>query len=280
VASNRLFFTAAGRVSYGRYSRSTDREAQDADEGTIDPWMRVLSFWNGDKELCALYNYAVHPMSTYGNGKVSADFPGQARAAMQQAHPGTLQIYATGCAGNVTAGKYNTGAPENRAMLAERLHDAMERANGSIQRLPLTELGFKSVNMPLGARNTPEHTESVLRKQLAEGVRPFARSEAAMGLAWYERVKRGHQVVVPAVEFDRDHVLLLLPAEAYVEFQLFAQECRPQSFVMTIGYGECGPGYIPIDRAFEEQDMNLANWAWTPPGSEAVMRTAIREVLK
>jgi hypothetical protein len=65
-----------------------------------------------------------------------------------------------------------------------------------------------------------------------------------------------------------------------VEFQLFAQECRPQSFVMVMGYGECGPGYIPIDRAFDEQDINLSDWAWTPPGSEAVMKTAIRELLK
>ena len=73
---------------------------------------------------------------------------------------------------------------------------------------------------------------------------------------------------------------MLLPAEAYVEFQLFAQECRPDSFMMVMGYGECGPGYIPIDRAFEENDQNLNDWAWTPPGSEAVMKAAIREVLK
>jgi hypothetical protein len=280
VASNRRFFTSAGLVSYGRYSRSTDKEAQDADEGTIDPWLRTLSFWDGDRAICALHNYAVHPMSTYGNGKVSADFPGQARAAMQQAHPETLQIYTTGCAGNVTAGKYNSGAPDNRGALAERLHAAMERAWQDTQRTPLTRAGFRMVRMPLGARNTPNHTEALLRQRLAEGVRPFARSEAAMGLAWYERVKRGHQVEVPAIEFDPAHVFMLLPAEAYVEFQLFAQECRPQSFVLVMGYGECGPGYIPIDRAFDENDQNLNDWAWTPPGSEAVMKAAIREVLK
>ena len=207
-------------------------------------------------------------------------FPGEARAGMQQAHPEVLQIYTTGCAGNVTAGKYNTGAPENRAVLAGRLRDAMEKSWTSTQRTPLTHVEFKLTLMPLGARDTPEHTEAVLRKQLAEGVRPFARSEAAMGLAWYERVKRGHRVEVPAIEFDPTHVLLLLPAEAYVEFQLFAQECRPESFMMVVGYGECGPGYIPIDRAFDEQDINLNDWAWTPPGSEAVMKAAIREVLK
>lgn len=280
IASNRRFFTAAGRLSYGRYSRSTDWEAQEADEGTIDPWLRTLSFWDGDRPLCAVHNYAVHPMSSYGNGMVSADFPGEARAAMQQAHPETRQIYTTGCAGNVTAGKYNTGALANRAVLAGRLHEAMEAAWRDTRRTPLTHLDFKLALLSLGARDTPEHTEPILRRRLAEGVRPFSRSEAAMGLAWYERVKRGHRVEVPALEFDREHVLMLLPAEAYVEFQLFAQECRPGAFMMVLGYGECGPGYIPIDRAFEENDQNLNDWAWTPPGSEAVMKAAIREVLK
>jgi len=280
IASNRRFLTSAGVVSYGRYSRTIDKEARDADEGTIDPWLRTLSFWDGDRPICALHNYAVHPMSSYGGGKISADFPGEARARMQQAHPETLQIYTTGCAGNVTAGKYNNGPPGNRTELAGRLHDAMEASWANTQRSPLTHADFKLALMPLGARNTPNHTETLVRQRLTSGVRPFARSEAAMGLAWYERVKRGHQVEVPALEFDPAHVLLLLPAEAYVEFSLFAQECRPQSFLMVMGYGECGPGYIPIDRAFEENDQNLNDWAWTPPGSEAVMKAAIREVLK
>ena len=280
IASNRRFITSTGAVSYGRFSRSTNNEAQDADEGDIDPWLRTLTFWDGDTAVCALHSYAVHPMSAYGAGKVSADFPGEARAQMQQAHPEVLQIYTTGCAGNVTAGKYDTGDPANRPVLAGRLRDAMERAWKDTQRTPLASATFKRALMPLGARATPKHTEEILRQRLAAGATPFSRAEAAMGLAWYERVKRGHRVEVPAIEFDRTHVLMLLPAEAYVEFQIFAQELRPDAFVMTMGYGECGPGYIPIDRAFRENDGNLNDWAWTPPGSEAVMKDAIRAVLK
>jgi len=280
IASNRRFFTRAGALSYGRFSRSSNKEAQDADEGTIDPWLRTLSFWNGDKPVCALHNYAVHPMSSYGSGRVSADFPGQARERMQQSHPDVFQIYSSGCAGNVTAGKYNTGDQANTPVLAGRLHDAMEAAWIATERTPLHQISFRLALMPLGARATPDHTEAVLRKRLAEGVKPFERSEAAMGLAWYERVRSGHLIEVPAIEFGPAHILMLLPAEAYVEFQLFAQECRPEGFVMVMGYGECGPGYIPIDRSFTERDLNLNDWAWTPPGSEAVMRAAIREVLK
>jgi hypothetical protein len=78
--------------------------------------------------------------------------------------------------------------------------------------------------------------------KLAEDVKPFGRSEAAMGLAWYERVKHGHRVEVPCLDFGPAQ-LMLLPAEAYVEFQLYAQEVRPKDFVMVMGYGESGPGY-------------------------------------
>lgn len=280
IASNRRFFTSAGALSYGRSSRTADKEAHEAAEGTIDPWLRTLSFWNGDHAVCALHSYAVHPMSSYGSGRVSADFPGEARERMQKAHPDIFQIYASGCSGNVTAGKYNTGDPANMTVLAGRLHDAMEAAWTATERTPLDRIGFRLALMPLGARSTPAHTEAVLRQRLAEGVKPFDRSEAAMGLAWYERVKNGHRIEVPAVEFGTSHILMLLPAEAYVEFQLFAQECRPENFVMVMGYGECGPGYIPIDRSFTEGDANLNGWAWTPPGSEAVMRAAIEAVLR
>lgn len=99
------------------------------------------------------------------------------------------------------------------------------------------------------------------------------------GPAWYERVRRGHRIELPVV-FDLGLAqLLLLPGEAYVEFQLHAQELRPESFVMVLGYGECGTGYIPIERAWAEADTNLHDWAWTPPGSEAVMKAALRAAL-
>jgi hypothetical protein len=78
-------------------------------------------------------------------------------------------------------------------------------------------------------------------------VKPFDRSEAAMGLAWYERVRRDHRIELPVL--DPGPAQLLLPGEACVEFQLHAQFLRPESFVMVLGYGECGTGYIPIERA-------------------------------
>ena len=73
--------------------------------------------------------------------------------------------------------------------------------------------------------------------------------------------------------------LALLPAESYVEFQLAAQKLRPESLVLVAGYGECGPGYIPIERAWKENDGNLSDWCWVNPGSEKRMMDALEKML-
>ena len=39
----------------------------------IDPWLRTLSFWDGDRPVAALNAYATHPMSSYGRGAVFLD---------------------------------------------------------------------------------------------------------------------------------------------------------------------------------------------------------------
>ena len=52
----------------------------------------------------------------------------------------------------------------------------------------------------------------------------------------------------------------MLPGEAYVEYQLFAQQCRPDSFVVAVGYGEGATGYIPTEKHIAEGDGNLSDW--------------------
>ncbi len=278
VASNRRYVSPDGQTHYNRMSRTTDPVIQAADEGLIDPWLRTLSFWDGDNPVCAMHSYAVHPMSYYGSGDVSIDFVGLARELLQKEMPAVFQIYASGCSGNVTAGKFNRGDPASRVALTEKIHAAMVESLRTTQRQPLTNLGFHLARIALGARNTVGFTEEALRYRLNHEARPFGRAEAAMGLAWYARVKSGHQIELPVIDFGPAQ-LLLLPAESYVEYQLYAEGLRPESFVMVMGYGECGPGYIPVERAWQEHDTNLHDWTWVPPGSEEPMKTAIREVM-
>lgn len=279
LASNRRYTTPDGRVFYDRMSRTKKQEAREADEGLIDPWLKMLSFWNGDRELAAVSFYAVHPMSYYGEGEVSADFPGMARRRIQAVTPETLQIYTSGCSGNVTAGKFNDGARENRAVLAGRLTDAMQRARAATRRTPLEHADFRVQPLRLEPRDDSGFSAAELEAKLVPSTPPFEQSLAAMGLNWRRRADTGHRIQIPCLDFGFAH-LLLLPGESYVEYQLAAQTERPDSFVCVAGYGEAACGYVPTERHFAEQDPNLSDWCWVAPGCEVRMREAIRRVLQ
>ena len=90
VASNRRYLGSDGTPRFNRMSATRDPLIRDQPEGTIDPWLKTLSFWDGDRPVLALSCYATHPMSYYGKGDVSTDFVGLARKRRQEDEPRPL----------------------------------------------------------------------------------------------------------------------------------------------------------------------------------------------
>jgi hypothetical protein len=280
IASNRRYTDKNGEVRYNRMSAARDVDIRAAEVGTIDPKLKSLTFWNGDTPLVTVHAYATHPMSYYGRGGVSTDFVGLARRKIASKVADRLHFYVSGCSGNVTAGKYNDGAEANRESLAERLFTAMQAALKAEKKTAVESVQFRSVPLKLQAREGGEFTKEALEKRLtAETPRSFNQCLAALGLSWQKRVQAGQAVDLPVLDFG-GAVLMVLPAESYVEYQIFAQEQRRKDFVQVAGYGECGPGYIPNERAWKEKDGNLTDWCWVPPGSQKVMEEAIQAALK
>jgi hypothetical protein len=278
VASNRRFALADGSISYHRTSASQDPEAHAAPEGTIDPWLRTLSLWEDDQPLLALSSYAVHPMSYYGAGEVSADFIGIARRARQQALPEVVQIYASGCSGNVTAGKYNDGSRSNRAVLAARIESAMVEAWTQTRREPLESASFRSAPLRFASRTGVGHTPEDLESRLTNDGDQFNQCLAALALSSQERTRSGRPIDLPVLELG-PAVLVLLPGEAYVEYQLLAQSLRPDAFVMALGYGDCATGYIPTAMEIAEGDENLGAWYWVSETAGKVLGDGLRQAL-
>ena len=279
VASNRRYVMPDGQVRFDRTSSTRNAFAIAAEEGVIDPQLKTLSFWDHDTPIAALSFYAVHPMSYYGKGDISADFPGEARRRRQRELPGVHQIYCSGCSGNVTAGKYNTGAQENRGVLAERLRQAMAQAWKTTKRQPLRKLDVRVENVTLPPRSDAAFTTASLESKLISTTPKFQQCLAAMGLSWRGRSDSGRPIQIPSVDFGGAQ-LLLLPGEAYVEFQLAAQSLRSDSFVCVAGYGDGATGYIPTQKHINEMDPNLIDWCWVDPGAEAELLAAMRKVLK
>ena len=278
VASNRRYVTPDGKVSFERVSAERDLIIRDMPTGLIDPWLKTISFWNRDQPVAALNCYSTHPMSYYGKGQVSWDFPGVARTRRESEMPGVAQIYCSGCSGDTMAGKFNDGNPQNRPILADRLHQGMLAAWRATERHPLDRVEFRSVRMYLKPRQTAGYSVEEFERTLADSTAPrLARFEAALGLSWRQRADSGHAIDVPCIDLGAAKIVLL-PAESFVQYQLWAQALRPDSFVVTIGYGECAPGYIPTAQAAAEGYHDHYSWIAFPE-CEASMRQALKTAL-
>jgi hypothetical protein len=274
-ASNRRVPMPDGSIGV-RYSACTDPVLIAAPEGLIDPWLRTVTLFNGDHPLARLHYYASHPQSYYGKGHMNPDMPGIARERLEK-EEGIPQIYFTGCAGNVAAGKYNNGSPEARVELAGRLYAGMRESIAATQKARVSEISWHTTEVKFAPRAEPEFSEAYFRTVLADSSKPFhQRSRAVLALAWYERLK-----VRPAVELTYYGLgpvhILHLPGEAFVQYQLYAQSLRPDEFLAVAAYGELGTGYICTDHAAQEGGYEPTN-SFVGPPSEVRLKTAIREL--
>lgn len=252
VASNRRIIGPDGKCGPMRGSSCRNEELVNAPEGIIDPYLKMISFWDEDEPLACLSYYATHPQSYYRQGGVSWDFPGIARASRDAALPNTLHVHFTGAAGDVAAGKYNDGSPENRPVLAARLAEGMKRAWEATEKTPVTasdvDWRVLPVSLPVSETLDAVAASETLADENAE-IR--ARVRAARALAFMWRMNSGHKIDLAALDIGPATVLHM-PGELCIGYQLAAQDMRPDRFVCMAAYGEYGPGYICLREAYAQ----------------------------
>ncbi|NUP99071.1 MAG: hypothetical protein HUU35_04350 [Armatimonadetes bacterium] len=277
VASTRRLLGADGKVARVRYTAERDPEARAAPEGLIDPYLKTLSFWQDEQPVAALSVYATHPMSHYGHGEVSSDFCGLARERRRAELPGVAQLYFNGCAGDLGAGKYNDGQPSNRAVLSQRIHEAMLAAWEATVTVPLERLDFRVERLLLPAKCDPGFRRADYEQALAEqSGKHVSRARAALGIAWLERAANG--IDLPCLDLGVARVVLL-PGEPFIAYQLAAQQLAPDSMVLVLGYGDCGPGYIPLAENYPQGGYEPGDWCFVTADSEAALRAALAAAL-
>src|SRR5579864_626062 len=190
VASNRRVLGPDGKVKYTRTSATKDPLARAEPEGLIDPFLKTLSFWDGDRPLAALHYYATHPMSYYGDGRVSSDFCGLAREKRKKDDESILHAYFTGCAGNITAGKYNDGSKEFRPVLRDRIYAGMAAAWETTQRYAVSSWDWRVEHVRLLPRSEKsfgaDESWQALKDDKAQKAK---RGNAAFQLAWLKRLE-------------------------------------------------------------------------------------------
>jgi hypothetical protein len=249
VASNRRILGPDGRVAQTRWTATRNPELRAEPEGLIDPYVRLISFWNEERALLVLSYYATHPQSYYRTGTANPDFPGLARNMREQ----TLEVrhvHFTGAAGNIGAGKYNDGSPENRAVLAQRLADGMKTAWEKTTRHAVTAEDLDWSVEPVALPPRTAFTQKELRDRLRNpNLPPAMRASAAAYLAWLNRCERGDKIDLTCLKIGPARVVHL-PGEPVVEYQLAARNMRPDLFVAVAGYTDYAPGYICLEEHY------------------------------
>jgi hypothetical protein len=279
VASNRRILGEDGKVKFTRWTATRDPKVRAMPVGTIDPELKMVSFWNGDQALAALTYYACHPQSYYRTKMASPDFPGLARNS-RQAATGVAHIHFNGAGGNIGAGKWNDGAKENRQVLADKVAAGMERAWTATKRSPITEgdvaWSFEPVLLPVAGHLDEAALVKVVKD---ESAKTTDRWFAAKNLLWLRRCNSGETIDISCLTLKNSR-LIHMPGELFVEYQLAAQKLRPELFVAMAAYGDYSPGYIGTEIAYSQGGYeSSARASKVAPSVEGVLMGAVSKLL-
>jgi hypothetical protein len=281
VASNRRILGADGKVKVVRYTSCKDPKVRAEPEGTIDPFVKSISFWNEDQPVVVLTYYATHPQSYYLTGVASADFPGIARFLRQSTLNGLTHVHFNGAGGNIGAGKYNDGSHENRQTLAIRLAEGMASAYRGTEKHPLTakDVAWKTVAVALPVSHHL-HEDALVTKLNDSKLRFAQRAEVAKDLVWLRRCQAGDKIDLTCLTIGPARILHM-PGELVVEYQLAAQKMRPDLFVAMAAYGEYAPGYICLEEHYQQGGYEDSPGASkVAPEVENVLMPAMKELLQ
>jgi hypothetical protein len=275
VASNRRILGPDGKVAFGRMTSCRNSAQCAAPEGVIDPLLRSVSFWAGEKRVATLSYYATHPMSHYGKGAISSDFVGQARDKQTD----TFQVHFTGAAGNIGAGKYNDGAPANRPVLRDKMADAMARAKAAEKPVGTDAVRWVSEPVAMPLRTGKGFGEAEIEAAIADAkLEVRQRANHARYLAFLRLTKAGRKIDLTALRIG-PFSIVHMPGELFVEYQLAAAKERAGELVATAAYGDYGPMYIGTARAYDEGGYETSAVSRVAPAVEDALLTAVKKLL-
>lgn len=280
VASNRRIMGPNGKVTAVRYTACADPELRAKPVGTIDPMLKMISFWNGDEPIVALTYYATHPQSYYRTGLANPDFPGIARDQRQEATK-VPHVHFDGAGGNIGAGKWNDGSHENRQILADRVAEGMSRAWDATKKTPITSADVSWESVPTALPPAPHLDEAKLLAVVNDDSKPSkARDAAACDLVWLRRCLAGEKINITCLSLGKARILHM-PGELFVEYQLAAQKLRPDLFVAMAAYGDYAPGYIGTEIAYSQGGYETSPQAsLVAPSVERALMGAVEQLLK
>lgn len=268
-------------------------------DGPVDATLPLLRVRGEDGAMIAVVTgYACHPVVLAADNLLwTADYPHFVRQALEDAHPGAIAIFLTGCVGDVNTG-HSAHASITLTAAPDRTFDAARRIGSEVAQSALTALErpatdsihvFNDTVMLQVERreaDTPEALQKLWRDE-ARTAEPARRNLLGYWTEWAQHVApKGQEPLVARVTlFDWGGVTIVaLPGEIFTETALSIRAgiaFGEQSFI--IGFAEDNPGYIPpasefqhggyeVDEAHRYYGMPMT---FAPGSAEALARCAI-----
>lgn len=263
-----------------RWSVCQDQELRNKPEGLIDPALDQINLYGDDGQPVVSMNfYASHPQVSDGRRMVSSDVVGVALDAFEQRNPGVFTLYFTGCAGNVTAGKYTTlDREQNRIKFGNRLFDAMQRAfekslPGELNSMHwLDTEGSVSLSQIHGDE---KHYEQIITTSTSNSERYLA----ALKLNRLRREVYTYPFRISRLVMN-DASVLFMPTELCVEYQLYAKSIC-QGNLAVAAYGDCYLNYVATAPAFDEGGYEVRpQWTEVDRKAEKQIKDQVDKVLQ
>jgi hypothetical protein len=271
-ASNRRVAMPDGSIAV-RYSRCGNEEIRSAPTGTIDPLLKTIAFKSAaDEILCSMSFYATHPQVANTGDKFSADAPGEALRLLKKNK--SLNMFFTGCGGNITAGKYSSLDPdENLIKFGKKLGDAISRniSNLDWHKADSFEWDCVSFEFPYSKCDRKE-----LLDKIKHNPKDYS-SAALLGMMDF-----GQEQPYKIFRFKADGInIFFLSGELFVEYQLYINSLYPNGFAAVAANCRDDFFYCPQAVDFEnEGGYETSNFCCTTSEFEPRFKAAVKNMVE
>ena len=238
-------------------------------DGPVAPYVDVIRVDDAaGRPLAILCAHACHPVTRASDSYlISADYPGQAQAIVEQVHCGATAMFAQGCSGNINSepvgGSWEDVRRLGTMLAGEVLKVREEIVTTDDVRLAAAEemVGLPCERLPELAKIEAElaAAEEKLAAAAASGPATSAHTLRAFRDTWAKlqaMKQRGEELPpydFPVQGFAVGEVAILgLPGEAFVDYQLHADAVSPFGQTLTLGCTNGSGAYIPTATALGE----------------------------
>lgn len=229
----------------------------------IAPWVDILSINKGDgSPLAILFSHAAHPVTVHtASTELNADFPGFAVQTIRETlGTDVVPMFIQGCAGDINVVSLAGGLDEAKRLGVE-LGQAVIRGLSQTKQIDVDAINIINKDLMLPFEHLTEEIVQALAQRVSESYEallPLGMDERTLinqkqFVDWTERVAdapSGLWFQIQAIAFGDQLLMIGMPHEPFIAYQLTIQAKSPAPYTMVFGYTNGCNGYVPTAEAF------------------------------